>query len=306
MKSKKGNPVKNNKAKNKNRIHESIWGFAFISPNFILMLIFTLIPIFYSTYVSLTNWNILSDPEFVGWENYRQIFEDKVARETFFNTFYFTVLAVPVNIALSLFFAVLLNQKLRSITFFRTAFYLPYISASVAISLMFLWILANNGLLNQMLELIGVDPIPWLTNPDIALHSVIGVTIWRGLGLNIIIFLAALQDIPHELIEAAEIDGANRLQRFFKVIVPLLSPVIFFVTITGVISSFQAFDLVYNMTQGGPGHATTLIGFYIWRQAFDYLKMGYGAALANIVFIAILVLTLVQWVLRKRWVYSEE
>lgn len=306
MKSKKGVREDNNKSRNKNRIRESIWGYAFISPNFILMLIFTVIPIFYSTYVSFTDWNILSDPEFVGLENYRHILEDKVARETFFNTFYFTVLSVPLNVVLTLFFAVLLNQKLRSITFFRTAFYLPYISASVAISLMFMWVLSNNGLANQFLELVGLDPVPWLTDGKIALHSVIGVTIWRGMGMNIIIFLAALQDIPHELLEAAEIDGANRLQRFLKVIIPLLSPVIFFVTITGVISSFQAFDLVYNMTQGGPGHATTLIGFYIWRQAFDYLKMGYGAALANIVFIAILVLTLVQWVLRKRWVYSEE
>ncbi len=306
MKSKKSVREDSNKSRNKNRIRESIWGYAFISPNFILMLIFTVIPIFYSTYVSFTDWNIISDPEFVGLENYRHILEDKVARETFFNTFYFTVLSVPLNVVLTLFFAVLLNQKLRSITFFRTAFYLPYISASVAISLMFMWLLANNGLVNQLLELVGLDPVPWLTDGKIALHSVIGVTIWRGMGMNIVIFLAALQDIPHELIESAEIDGANRLQRFFKVIVPLLSPVIFFVTITGVISSFQAFDLVYNMTQGGPGHATTLIGFYIWRQAFDYLKMGYGAALANIVFIAILVLTLVQWMLRKRWVYSEE
>lgn len=124
--------------------------------------------------------------------------------------------------------------------------------------------------------------------------------------MNIVIFLAALQDIPPELVEAASIDGANRVQQFFKVTLPLLSPVIFFVTITGVINSFQSFDLVYNMTKGGPGHATTLIGYYIWKQAFDYLHMGYGAALANLVFFAIFILTIIQWILRKRWVYSEE
>lgn len=290
----------------KSRIQEAIWGYLFITPNFLIILLFTIIPVFFAFYISLTSWNILSDPNFVRFANYEKIFQDKVARETFFNTFYFTVVSVPLNVAITLVLAVFLNQKLRGITFFRTAYYLPVISASVAISLMFMWILANNGLLNQMFESIGLEPVRWLTDPKIALNSVIGVTIWKGLGMNMIIFLAALQDIPHELVEAASIDGANRFQRFFKIIVPLMTPVIFFVTITGVIGSFQSFDLVYNMTKGGPGHATTVIGFYIWRQAFDYLKMGYGAALAYIVFAAILVLTLVQWILRKRWVYSEE
>lgn len=290
----------------KSRIQEAIWGYLFITPNFLIILLFTIIPVFFAFYISLTNWNILSDPNFVGFANYEKIFQDKVARETFFNTFYFTIVSVPLNVAITLVLAVFLNQKLRGITFFRTAYYLPVISASVAISLMFMWILANNGLLNQMFESIGLEPVRWLIDPKIALNSVIGVTIWKGLGMNMIIFLAALQDIPHELVEAASIDGANRFQRFFKIIVPLMTPVIFFVTITGVIGSFQSFDLVYNMTKGGPGHATTVIGFYIWRQAFDYLKMGYGAALAYIVFAAILVLTLVQWILRKRWVYSEE
>ncbi len=290
----------------RNRIREAVWGYLFISPNFLIILIFTVIPVFYSLYISLTDWNILSSPNFIGFENYKDILSDKLARETFFNTFYFTVLSVPINVFVSLMLAVLLNQKIVGISFFRTAFYLPVISASVAISLMFMWILANNGLANQMLESIGLEPVRWLTDPKLALNSVIGVTIWKGLGLNMIIFLAALQDIPHELIEAAAIDGANRVQQFFKIIIPLLSPVIFFVTITGVIGSFQSFDLVYNMTKGGPGHATTVIGYYLWKQAFDYLNMGYGAALAYIVFAAILVLTLVQWVLRKRWVYSEE
>lgn len=290
----------------KNRIREAIWGYLLITPNFLIILFFTVIPVFFSLYMSLTDWNILSTPNFIGLENYQKIFSDKLAQETFFNTFYFTVVSVPINAFLTLLLAVLLNQKIKGITFFRTAFYLPVISASVAVSLMFMWILANNGLMNQILGSLGVDPIRWLTNPNIALNTVIGVTIWKGLGLNMIIFLAALQDIPKELLEAASIDGANRIQQFFKITVPLLSPVIFFVTITGVIGSFQSFDLVYNMTKGGPGHATTVIGYYIWKQAFDYLHMGYGAALAYIVFVAILVLTFIQWVLRKSWVFSEE
>jgi len=290
----------------KQRIQEAIWGYLFITPNFLVILFFTFIPVFFALYMSLTDWNILSDPNFIGLENYEKIFSDPLAKETFLNTFYFAVVSVPINVFLTLLLAVLLNQKIKGITFFRTAYYLPVISASVAVSLMFMWILANNGLLNQILGGLGIEPVRWLTDPKIALNSVIGVTIWKGLGLNMIIFLAALQDIPKELLEAAAIDGANAVQKFFKITIPLLSPVIFFVTITGVIGSFQSFDLVYNMTRGGPGHSTTVIGFYIWRQAFDYLHMGYGAALAFIVFAAILVLTILQWVLRKFWVYSEE
>jgi multiple sugar transport system permease protein len=290
----------------KNRIQEAIWGYSLIAPNFLIILLFTIIPVFFSLYMSMTDWNILGTPNFIGFENYQNILFDKLAKETFFNTFYFTVVSVPINVFVTLLLAVLLNQKIKGITFFRTAFYLPVISASVAVSLMFMWLLANNGLVNQMLGSLGFEPVRWLTNPKIALNSVIGVTIWKGLGLNMIIFLAALQDVPKELLEVASIDGANRIQQFFKITVPLLSPVIFFVTITGVIGSFQSFDLVYNMTKGGPGHATTVIGYYIWKQAFDYMQMGYGAALAYIVFAAILVLTIIQWVLRKRWVYSEE
>jgi multiple sugar transport system permease protein len=290
----------------KNKVRESIWGYLFITPNFLVILVFTIIPVFFALYISMTDWNLLSDPNFVGLANYEKILTDKVAKETFLNTFYFTIVSVPANIFLTLILAVMLNQKIRGITFFRTAYYLPYISATVAVSLMFLWILSGNGLLNEIISILGMEPVKWLTSPDHALNSVIGVMIWKNLGMNMIIFLAALQDIPQELMEAACIDGANRVQQFFKVVVPLLSPVIFFVTITEVIKSFQAFDLVYNMTEGGPGHSTTVIGYYIWRQAFDYLHMGYGAALAYIVFIAILVLTAIQWILRKRWVYTED
>jgi len=298
--------LKGGRSVKKNQIREAIWGYVLIAPNFLIIIFFTIIPVFFSFYMSLTDWNILGTPNFIGLENYQNILIDGIAKETFLNTLYFTVISVPLNVVLTLIIAVMLNQKIAGISFFRTAFYLPVISASVAVSLMFMWILANNGLLNQMMESIGLEPLRWLNSPKLALNSVIGVTIWKGLGLNMIIFLAALQDIPSELIEAAAIDGANRLQQFIKITVPLLSPVIFFVTITNIISSFQSFDLVYNMTKGGPGHSTTVIGYYIWKQAFDYLHMGYGAALAYIVFVTILVLTISQWILRKRWVYSEE
>lgn len=288
------------------RFPEALWGYLFIAPNFIVVLVFTILPVFFSFYMSLTNWDILSEPSFIGLANYQKLLSDPVARETFSNTFYFAVVSVPANVVLTLVLAVLLNQKLRGIAFYRTAFYMPVISASVAVSLMFMWILANNGLLNQLLQLVGLAPVKWLTDARTALNSVIGVTIWKNLGMNMIIFLAALQDIPNDLLEAAAVDGANRFKQFTKIVVPLISPVIFFVTITGLIGSFQSFDLVYNMTHGGPGHATTVIGYYIWQQAFNYMHMGYGSALAYVLFVVILVFTLIQWVLRKRWVYTEE
>ncbi len=288
------------------KIREAIWGFLFITPNFIVVLIFTIFPVIFSFYMSLTNWNILSNPTFVGLANYQQMLGDSVAKETFLNTLYYTIISVPINVLLTMVLAAMLNQKMRGLAFYRTAYYLPVITASVAVSLMFMWVLSTNGLANQLLGIIGLQPVKWLTDAKIALNSVISVTIWKSLGMNMIIFLAALQDVPNELVEAAAIDGANRVQQFIHITVPLISPVIFFVTITGIIGSFQSFDLVYNMTKGGPGHATTVIGYYIWQQAFNYMHMGYGSALAYIVFIAILVLTISQWLLRKRWVYTEE
>jgi multiple sugar transport system permease protein len=288
------------------RFKESLWGYLFILPNLILVLVFTLIPVFFAFGVSLTDWNILSKPSFVGFENYTKIFNDPVARITLKNTLAFTAMSVPLRILLPLLLAVALNQKIRGLAFYRTCYYLPVISASVAVSMVFLWILDSNyGLLNRALVAIGLDPVGWLTNPRVALFSIVIVTVWRGLGFNMIIFLAALQDVPKDLYDVADIDGANGLQKFFYLIIPLITPAIFFTLITGVIDSFQSFDLVYNMTDGGPARATYLVGYYIWRQAFEYLHMGYGAALAYLLFFAILLVTILQWSVRRRWVFGE-
>jgi multiple sugar transport system permease protein len=288
------------------RIRESLWGILFILPNMLLVLIFTLVPVFFALGVSLTDWNILSSPSFIGLENYQKILSDPVAHKTLQNTLVFTALSVPLRIILPLLLAVALNQKIRGLPFYRTCYYLPVISASVAVSMVFLWILDSNyGLLNRALAAVGLSPVGWLTNPKVALFSIVLVTVWRGLGFNMIIFLAALQDVPDTLYDVADIDGANGIQKFFYVMLPLITPAIFFTLITGVIDSFQSFDLVYNMTDGGPARATYLVGYYIWRQAFEYLNMGYGAALAYLLFFAILMVTILQWSVRKRWVFGE-
>lgn len=288
-------------------VRDALWGYLFIAPAFIFVIGFTLIPVIGAFGISLTDWDLISPMKFTGLSNYQDAFSDPLARKTLFNTFYFTLISVPLGIILSLFLAVLMNQKLRGLSFFRTAFYIPVISSSVAIAVIFTWVLDPNfGLLNRALGLFGVSPIPWLISPTWAMPSVILVSVWRSLGFNMIILLAALQDVPSDLHDAAKIDGANSFQKFVRVVVPLITPAIFFIAITSIIGSFQSFDLVYNMTQGGPARATYLIGYYLWEQAFNFLHMGYGAAVAFVLFFLILLVTLVQWTTRKRWVYGED
>jgi multiple sugar transport system permease protein len=285
---------------------EAVWGYVLIAPALVFVFAFTLLPVLGAFGISFTDWNLISTAKFVGLTNYEKVFTDPVAVKTLTNTFFYTFISVPISIFLSILLAILLNQKIKGVAFFRTAFYLPVISSTVAISMVFLWIFDSNyGLLNRFLSLFGVDGIRWLFDTQYAMIAVIIVTIWRSLGFNMLIFLAALQDIPKDLHEAAAIDGANEFHKFLNITVPLITPSIFFTTITGFIGSFQSFDLVYNMTQGGPARATYLIGFYIWEQAFEYLHMGYGAAIAFVLFFFILIFTLIQWVLRRKWVYGE-
>ncbi len=289
------------------RAREALWGYALIAPALLFVLVFTALPVLSGFGISLTNWDLVGEMKFTGLANYQKLLSDPLAQRTLFNTLVYTLVSVPLGIAISLVLAVLLNQKLRGIGLLRTVYYLPVVSSTVAIAVIFTWVLdPSYGLLNRMLALVGIDPIPWLTSPRWAMPSVILVTVWRGLGYNMIILLAALQDVPAELHDAAAIDGAGPWRKFVSVVVPLVTPALFFVTITGIISSFQSFDLVYNMTQGGPGRATYLIGFLIWQQAFKYLHMGYGAALAFVLFALILAVTLVQWGVRRRWVFGEE
>ncbi len=289
------------------RTRTALWGYAFVAPAFAFVLVFTFLPVLSAFAISLSSWDLVGDMKWVGAANYLKLTSDPLAQRTLLNTLVYTLVSVPLGIVLSLLLAVLLNQKLRGQAFFRTAYYMPVVSSTVAIAVIFTWVLdPTYGLLNRALGLVGILPIPWLTSPQWAMPAVILVTIWRSLGYNMIILLAALQDVPQELHDAATVDGASAWRRFTGLIVPLITPALFFVAMTGFISSFQAFDLVYNMTQGGPGRATYLVGFYIWQQAFEYLHMGYSAAMAFVLFLVIFVVTLLQWFTRRLWVYGEE
>jgi multiple sugar transport system permease protein len=290
------------------RWQEAFWAYLFIAPSMLAVLVFTLAPVLTVLGISFTNWSILAKPEFIGIDNYSKLINDPLIGKVLWNTIFYTGVSVPLNLILSLAFAAALNQKVKGLALYRTAYFLPVISASVAVSVIWMWLLdSNNGLINNLLISMHITPVNWLTDPKWAMLAIIIVSVWRGIGWNMIIFLAALQDVPEDLYDAARIDGAGGLSIFRHITLPIISPAIFFVTIMGVIGSFQGFDLVYNMTpNGGPDHSTTVIGYYIWQQAFRYSRMGYGAALAYVLFLMILIITLIQWRARRIWVFGEE
>lgn len=285
------------------------WGYAFILPSMLVIIAFKLIPLIVGLGISFTDWNLLSSPEFIGLQNYARLFIDPTAPVVFKNTFYYSLLSVPLNLVISLLLAVALNQKIKGLSFFRTAFYIPVVTASVAVSAIWVWLLSDFGMINQFLNAIGLNSINFLQDTRYALTSITIVDVWKNLGFNVVIFLAALQDVPVDLRDAANVDGANARGVFRHVTLPLISPSIFFTAVMGVIGSLQAFDLVFNMSmrhEGGPARATSTIGFYIWQNAFKYSRMGYAAALSFALMALLLVLTIIQWRMRRKWVYGEE
>ncbi|NTV36323.1 MAG: sugar ABC transporter permease [Anaerolineaceae bacterium] len=288
---------------------KAFWGYLFIFPSLLIILVFKLLPVLVGLYVSMTNWTVLSSPKFIGFDNYTRLLSDPLVPKVMGNTFYYSALSVPLNILLSLGIAIALNQRIKGMSFFRTAFYIPVVTASVAVSMIWVWLLSDFGIINTLLISLKMTPINFLNNPQLSLTMVTLVDVWKNLGFNIIIFLAALQDVPEEIRDAAKVDGASKWNVFRHVTLPMISPALFFTTVMGIIGSLQAFDLVYNMSlrhEGGPARSTSTIGFYIWQNAFRYNKMGYAAALAFGLMLILLVFTLVQWKFRKKWVYGEE
>ncbi|MPM93819.1 Lactose transport system permease protein LacF [bioreactor metagenome] len=252
---------------------------------------------------------MLSSPAFIGLQNYARLFSDPNIGKIFGNTFYYSALSVPLNLALSLLLAVALNQKIKGLAFFRTAYYIPVVTASVAVSAIWVWLLSDFGIVTSALKSMGFHTTNLLQNTKTALTTITFVDVWKNLGFNVIIFLAALQDVPEELRDAARVDGASSVGIFRHVTLPLISPSIFFTGVMGVIGSLQAFDLVFNMSmkhEGGPNRATSTVGFYVWQNAFKYSQMGYASAISFALMAILLVLTILQWQLRKKWVYGEE
>jgi multiple sugar transport system permease protein len=288
------------------RAREQIEFYICISPWLIGFILFTGGPIVYSIAMSMTNWTGLVQRQFIGLGNYTQLFfQDDLFWIVLRNTFYYGIASVLLGTAGALFAAMLMNHKLPGISVFRTFYYLPAVTTGVAIAIMWTWMFNPQvGMINFLLRRIGIQGPLWLASQQWAMPALILMSLW-GIGTNMIILLAGLQGIPEHLYEAARIDGANGWHEFRHVTIPMLSPVLFFVVIISVIASFQIFDNVYVMTQGGPGTATLVYVMHLYRNAFEYQKMGYASAMAWILAFIILALTWGQFRASRAWVYYE-
>lgn len=283
---------------------ETLWALFFLSPKIIGLVFFTLGPVIASFLISFTDWDLVGKPIWIGLDNYKHLISNDVFVKSLINTCYYTVVSVPLGLVLSLLLAVAMNQKIKGIVVFRTAFFIPVISSMVAVALLWRWIYNSQyGLLNYFLGLIGIPPQNWLGNTKLAMPSLITMSVWKGLGYNMMIWLAALQGIPEDLYEAARIDGASKWQQFKNITVPLLSPTTFLMLILGIIGSFQVFEQSFVMTNGGPAKATLTIVLYLYSNAFEWLRMGYASAMAYILALIIFVLTLIQFKYQKKWVH---
>ncbi len=286
--------------------HEALWGYIFVGPWIIGFLVFTLGPVITSFGLSFADYELLTPPQWVGIKNYTELLtRDRLFLVSLYNTIYYTLFSVPLGIVLAFLLALLLNVRLPGMNFFRTVFYLPSVTSGVAVSLLWIWLFnPQYGLINYLLRSIGLPAPGWLVDPTWAKPAFILMSLW-GVGGTAVIFLAGLQGIPDSLYEAAMIDGANVWQKFWHVTVPMMTPVVFFNVVMGIIGSFQVFTSAYIMTSGGPQDSTLFYVLYLFRQGFQLLRMGYAAAMAWILFIIMVILTLLQFRLSEKWVYYE-
>jgi len=286
---------------------EAFEGYLCIAPWLVGFLLLTLGPMAFSFIISLMKWDLINPAEFIGFDNYTAILTDDFRfRQSLKVTVLYAAFSVPLGLIGSLSLALLLNLKLKGMRIFRSVFYIPAILPGVAVTMLWLWILKpQGGVLNYILGAMHIEPKPWLSDPAWALPSFVIMSLW-GVGGGMIIYLAGLQSVPTQLYEAAEIDGASSWKKFWTVTIPMISPTILFNLIMGIIGSFQVFTASFIMTpNGGPGYSTLFYVLYLYQKAFKYLQMGYASALAWILFIIVLALTLLVFKLSGRWVYYE-
>lgn len=291
--------------RSRTRRREIFEGYLFASPFILGFLIFVAFPMGWALVLNFQRYNLLTPPVFVGMENINRLLADPKVGQSLWNTAYFAFVSVPLQLALAFGCAVLLNQPLRGRNFYRTALYLPVVVPIVVSA--FIWQRAYHpefGIVNEVLKWFGIAPRAWLFEPALAKPAFIFMRIWV-MGTQMVIFLAGLQNVPSHLLEAAALDGAGAWRRFWNVTVPILTPVIFFNLIVGIIGNFQVFAPALIMTKGGPEDATLFMVLYIYRNAFEYSRIGYAATLSWVLFTVVVVLTIIQFRLSGRWVYYE-
>lgn len=293
---------------------EAVWGYLFITPGTVGVIVFTLFPLLFSFVMSFTDWSMLTSPHFLGLENYLELFRDRTIGKEFRNTFVYAFGTAPIGVFVSLVLATLMNTKIRSRSFYRVAYFLPYVSMPAAITIVWQWMLnSDTGIVNAIIRTLGFDTVAFMSDPKLIMPVMIFISIWQMIGYNMIILLAGLQNIPQTYYEAAKVDGAGPVKQFFKITIPIVSPTIFFLMIISFINSFKAFDIVYMIvgahaiTGGGPlADASRTVVYGIYERSFIELRMGYAAAEAVILFLIILALTFVQFRLQNKWVHYDD
>ncbi|MDQ1004400.1 multiple sugar transport system permease protein [Neobacillus niacini] len=292
-----------------NNKKEALFGWLFLLPEIIGILLLYVFPLVFSLVLSFSEWNLVGGLQaihFAGFDNFIKLFEDEKVLLALKNNFIFTIFTVPIGMFLAIVLAVIIHTKVYMSSYFKIAFFIPYISSIIAIGAVWSALFHPSlGPINQFLVGLGIENPPmWLASPKTSIISIIIITIWAGIGYQIIIYLSSLSSIPEELYEAASIDGASQLQQFFKITLPLLGPTNVFLFITLLIGSFKVFDLIAFLTQGGPNNSSTVIVFRIYEEGFQQFNMGYASAISWLLFIIVGIITLISWKLQKRFVHS--
>lgn len=279
-----------------------IWGYAFVAPQLIGLILFSLIPLVQAFLLSFQKWDGMGAKTWIGLENYIDAFANPDFAKSLVNTLKYTLYFVPLDVFLALLIAMGV-KNVAGKTFYRLFYFMPVVSGSVAVGVIWTWLLnEKTGLINMLLKMAGLPGVPWLVDKTLVLMSIAMVSVWWNVGYNMVIFLAGLQGIPQTYYEAASIDGANKFQQFRHITLPMVSSTTFFVLITTIISSFQVFDQAFVMTQGGPAKASYTFVYYIYESAFMKFKMGYASANAMVLFVIILLITMFQMWASKKWV----
>lgn len=286
---------------------EAALGYVFILPSVIGVLVWQAGPMLYSIWLSLTDWDVLTPARFIGFANFSRMTREPLFWKALFVTFYFTIVIVPLNLVAGFAVALLLNTKVRGMAVYRTIYYLPTIVPQVASAILWLWLFNSDfGLLNAFLGTLGVPKIYWLQDERWVMPAFWLMSVWGSVGAGMIIYLAGLQGIPQQLYEAADVDGASAWRKLWHITIPQMSPIIFFNLVMGIIGTFQVFTPSYLITSGGPQNATLFYVLYLYRNAFEWFEMGYAAALAWVLFVIILILTLLVFKSLGSRVYYED